>query len=1516
MRCSLFLAFLLFANITFGQIKEFSTDHANFIAELSSMYSSLENKNLKKEGEKFMLETFTPFWNSGTLDNTQKNTVITNCNRMLKKKMKPYPHFMDYMLGLINMNNAGKLSASFDPWHQTLDKLMDKSTSNSFLSFLTASDSLFLSNYLYISNTTKWVASNSNYDFYFEEEPIVAFKSVTITCYANNDSSIIYNTRGKYLPLQKKWVGEKGEMNWKRANFSPSEVYATLDKYVIDLRGNDFTADSVTFYNKKFFATKPMLGKIEEKILNAKSGENALYPKFQSYDKRLVIKNIYKDVDFEGGFSVQGAKVIGSGDEENNASLSFKKDGQIFLITRSKSFSIRDDRVNSAQASVSIYFEDDSIYHPKLIMRYIDKQLDNKKLANNDSVWVPKREISLIRDHEGISLTPFFNTYHKLDMYFEALYWTMDNPLINFSMIKGAGTASEAMFESANYYSQYKFEKLRSLDDIHPFQRLKNYCEQIGSRVVDIKKYASFRRIQVEHIRNELINFAIKGFVIYYPDKDQVFVKDKVFDYLKANVGRTDYDVIQFHSIIEADDNATLNLLNWDLKMRGVSRVFLSDSQAVYIYPENQEIIVKKNRDFTFSGRVHAGLFDYFGKNFSFEYDKFKLNLPVIDSMTFKVKSREADEYGEYPLKRVKSVVEDLSGDILIDHPNNKSGRKSLSEYPIFNSKKHSFVYWDKNSSYVGAYPRDNFFFRIDPFTVDSLDDFSTDGLEFSGYLSSAGIFPDITQPLKVMKDYSLGFIHKTPPNGYPTYGGKGTFINIIDLSNKGFYGNGTLKYLSSESKSDNFLFFPDKMVSKTKDFIVKEVKGSNSIPPVEAQNVNQEWLPYQDQLTTTTTDQAANMYNNETKFKGSLINKPNELNGIGQLDFRNANMSSNLFKFKNRFFDTDTCDFNLKTVETNELALETKNYKGHVDFDKKMGEFKSNGGTSLVNFPVNEYICYMDQFDWHMDKDEIDLKNNEINTADVNKMQIKELADVELAGSEFISTHPGQDSLRFKSSRATYKINEKIIRAEEVLYIKVADATIFPGDRKVTILKKAEIVPLENAQILANNTTKYHTINNAKVNIFGRKSYQANGYYDYIDEMENTQRIFFDKIAVDSETQTFGQAHISDSLNFTLSPFFDFYGDVDLKASLELLTFKGGTRIKHNCDTLNHEWVKFETEINPLNIFIPISEAPINTKGDRIFAGLYLNKDSVGVYSAFLTRKFLGGDPELASSSGFLTYHHESKEYRIASKEKLAQTVLPGKYMSYSIFKCKTRNEGKLSFGNNFGRLKLNNYGTIDHSNIDSSTIIYCVSELDFFLAPEAMTMLEQDFINNTELEPTNVRSEIYSKYIGEVLPADEAQKVESDILLYGYIKKVPELLSHTITFSDLTLKYSDKTKTYLSQGKIGIASINKTQINKYVKGYIELTQKRGGDRLTFYFELGQKWYFFDYYNGLMSVFSSAKEWNDIIINTKAENRELKAKDGEKFYRFYISSSARKDKFLKKIASGIDDDFEQEEQE
>jgi hypothetical protein len=48
--------------------------------------------------------------------------------------------------------------------------------------------------------------------------------------------------------------------------------------------------------------------------------------------------------------------------------------------------------------------------------------------------------------------------------------------------------------------------------------------------------------------------------------------------------------------------------VNYDLVLRGVEQVFLSDSQKVYIYPDNDEIVLKKGLDITFSGNVSAGL--------------------------------------------------------------------------------------------------------------------------------------------------------------------------------------------------------------------------------------------------------------------------------------------------------------------------------------------------------------------------------------------------------------------------------------------------------------------------------------------------------------------------------------------------------------------------------------------------------------------------------------------------------------------------------------------------------------------------------------------------------------------------------------------------------------------------------------------------------------------------------------------------------------------------------------------
>lgn len=96
--------------------------------------------------------------------------------------------------------------------------------------------------------------------------------------------------------------------------------------------------------------------------------------------------------------------------------------------------------------------------------------------------------------------------------------------------------------------------------------------------------------------------------------------------------------------------------------------------------------------------------------------------------------------------------------------------------------------------------------------------------MRFDGEFVSAGIFPDFRDTLRLQPDLSLGLTRNTGPDGWVTYGGKGKFTNKIDLSNLGLHGDGTLDYLTSTSKSADFLFLPDSMNSNVDQFVNKNL--------------------------------------------------------------------------------------------------------------------------------------------------------------------------------------------------------------------------------------------------------------------------------------------------------------------------------------------------------------------------------------------------------------------------------------------------------------------------------------------------------------------------------------------------------------------------------------------------------------------------------------------------------------------------------------------------------------------
>ncbi|MEI7595454.1 MAG: hypothetical protein WCK02_06870 [Bacteroidota bacterium] len=1475
-------------------IKKFTEDKDKFLIELTDFM----NQDDKKLAEEFIVP-FTTFWNTASINEEQRKAMYSVANAMLKKKLKAFPEFKNYLESYQRFINSGRSMDEFNAWYKSLDLLVKKSNKASFVRFVEMTNNLFIGNQMYNSNTTIWKSSSSNFVFKYDSTAYIEYAETDLICLKYSDSTVIAGTKGVFYPTNNMWFGENGKVDWRRAGFASDSVYAELQKYSIEMKSSDFEADSVTFFNKKFF-DYPLKGKIIEKILADVTPDKATYPRFDSYSKRLFIKALFENIDYDGGFSMAGAKFYAIGTADQKAKVIFYREGSVFAISKSESFVVKKDRISSDNSEISIYIDADSIYHPMIEMKYLDK-----KQESNGNIT---KELSLLRSDNGIGNSPFYDSYHMVDMYVEAVYWKTDEPKVDFAMFKGMKTESECYFESANYYDQWRYEKLQGIDNEHPLKVIRDFAKKYGNNEFPIMALSNYMTIQIEIVSAMVINLAKKGFVRYNFDTKMVSITDRLFHYINSRERKTDYDIIKFNSMVskqQFETNASLSLLNNDITIQGVEQVFLSDSHNVVIIPYEQKVSLRKNRDFDFQGKIIAGLFEYYGKDFNFIYDEFKINLNNVDSFTFKVKGTEVDpETGEPELVRVRTMIEGVTGDLLVDHPRNKSGVKRLAQYPIFNSKKDSYAFYDKPSIYNGVYNRENFFYQLEPFSFDSIDKFSTAGIEFNGYFASAGIFPDFDDNLTVMPDYSLGFTRKAPSEGFPVYEGKGTYFNEIKLSNEGLHGNGELKYLTSTTGSTDFTFFPDSTNALAYKFdVAEQLDKDPEYPDVKGMDVRMLWRPYEDIMSDTKIETPIRFYNNQCVLNGRTDLTPNGMTGAGLIKFPKAEIEALLFKFKQHEFDTDTCDFRLKSGENLEdVTLSTLDYKGHVDLKEQKGHFKANSEASKVEFPVNQYICYMDEFIWWMDKEKIDLftSNTEKLSGDDKNITTKNGEEMNLSGSQFVSIHPAQDSLRFFSPKAEYDIKNNIINAYDVKFILVADAAIFPDSGKVTVLKKAEIKTLEKSKIMANTATKYHEFYNCNTNIYARKNYGASGYYDYVDETEKKQKIYFEKIIVDTTYQTYANGKIEKEASFTLSPYFEYYGNIKLIASNQFINFNGNSRIKHSCDKVPISWLNFSADINPLEIYIPVNKTPKDQNESRIYAGIMQGKDSSCVYSAFLSRRAKDGDDTLIVANGFLYYDKDVKEYKIADMGRIKENKFTGNYLSINTY-CDVYGEGVINLSNNVSQVKVDAYGTALNKTKKGETSLDLVLGIDFFFSDKANKLLEETLLADVTAQPANLNSETYYKALVNKVGVAQADKLISDLNVNGAFKKIPDELIHNMFFSEVSLKWDPNTNSYISNGQLSIGSVNKTQLNRVYKGWMQVEKKKSGDAINIYIEDGSKnWFFFSYSRGIMGVASSSKEFLTIINETKPDDRGLKGEKGQEAYVYQTTTEKRKNDFLK----------------
>lgn len=1466
-----------------AQTKPFSTDQALFLQEMTSFIVEAD----KKEGKPFMEQVFTPVWNGTYYSAAQRTRVVEVANFMLKKRFEAFPHFRDYLGAIAAFPTGGRSGAEFDAWMQGMDKLVQSGRKQNVVAFIATCANLFKDNTMYASASTKWRSRSSKFTFEFDSIPKIVFPRSDLVCVAKGDSAVILATSGTYWPTLELWKGQGGKVTWERAGLKPSATFAEWSHpYEIKMKSAAFEVDTVQFNDPYFERT--LLGRISDKVLANVEEKNASYPRFESYDRRMRIRDIAEGIDFEGGFTMQGAKLQGYGTKEEPAFMTFYRDKRPFIITRGMFFSIEPERITSDNVAIQLLLEQDSIYHPSVSMRF----------------QKGKKQLTLIKKEEGLGKAPFYDTYHQLDMYFETITWKQGDPLLQLGNLQGS-TQTKASFESFNYFKEKRYLGMQGIDNVHPLVRLNDFSKQNEGKFY-AQEFAAFSKIQKDAVIPLLIDMANKGYLQFDPETEWVQATPRLRQHILNSAGKQDYDVLQFNSNSDSL-NATVNLLNFDLAIMGVSRIVVSDSQDVKIFPSGKLVTVKKGRDFTFGGSVQAGKLQFYGKEYYFHYDPFTVDLLNVDSVSFMADSFQKNDQGQVTLVRVKNVLEQVTGNLEIDEPSNKNGLQEVKgpdgkmtgrypQFPKFNSTKESYVFYDKRSTQRGVYKRDKFYYRSEPFQLDSLDNFTNAGLNFTGTLVSGGIFPDIKEPIGLQPDYALGFVRKTGDGGMPLYGKKAKFTDEITLNSRGLQGKGQMEYLTTTLRSKALVFCPDSTLGRADTLINKSSTAPSKVPDVRGADLFVRLDPANDVLRTEKLKKPMVMYGDQAFLHGITDLKPAGMTGAGLVDFKNATLRSDLFQFATMQVHADTSDFRLTEGDTASIAFKTDNVNATVKLDERVGEFVSNGSETKVEFPVNQYMCFMDRFKWYMDQGDIELESDR--TAAVGN------EDLQLSGSNFISTRADQDSLSFMAPKARYDLKKHLITASDVQYIQVADALVTPDSMRVRIRKSAVLDPLNNAVITANYVTKHHRIYNAVVDIKAKRSYTAKGDIDYVDENQKSFKITLNEIKVDTGLQTVARGRITQDQDFQLSPAFDFFGDVSLTASIKELTFAGSTRIQHGCDGLAKNWMKFSGPIDPAEVFIPVADTLYDDQGALIGAGVHLtDEDPFKVYGTFLSRMTDPKDRAIISARGLLYFDKTRKEYMISNKDKIRKRDLPGDLVSLAVDNCLIQGDGRIKHGVDLGRINLTNVGGLRYEADGAKLSTEEVMIMDFFFLDNAMERMAAEVMAYPDLKPVDITKTYYERMLREVLGLERSDKLISELSIKGEIKKLPDEVVKPLVLADVKMHWDGPEQSWLSEGPIGIASILKRPVYRYVKGKVHLERKRSGDIMSVYLALDdQTYYFFQYTRNNLYAYSSDATFNTMLSELKEDKRQMDGGKDQAPYQFILTNKKKVDDFRERF--------------
>ncbi len=640
-------------------------------------------------------------------------------------------------------------------------------------------------------------------------------------------------------------------------------------------------------------------------------------------------------------------------------------------------------------------------------------------------------------------------------------------------------------------------------------------------------------------------------------------------------------------------------------------------------------------------------------------------------------------------------------------------------------------------------------------------------------------------------------------------------------------------------------------------------------------------------------------MYDSTATMIGTANVTKNGMLGKGVLFTRGSVSESYKFHFEQKQFDARNAQFKIESEDPDKPALQGVDVRLAFDLEKGIAKFNPEVvGFASNSFPYVQYKSSLQEGEWDLKKKIVTLAKPD--SADISK-------------SYFYSTRKDQDSLVYNATKGVYDIERQTLNISGVPLIKVADSYIYPDSGKVTVEQNAVMRTLEKAKIDIDSVKKYHHLYDGTIDITSRLKFGGVATYRYVNLGDDTLAIKFQDFRTEPgrkkkeglHTVATGLVKEDDSL--FIGPKIVYKGKVIMYAESPYLVFEGYLKLDLKGALSYSEWLKYTNDGENKQVKIDLQNA-VSDNGVPLSTGLHLDKRSNQLYTSFISKKVAQTDPDFFVADKAFEYNLDSNEFRVGNSARFAGTTYAGNTIRYNDSTSQIKYAGKFTLlqpvektsnikliatGDGQADMKENDY----YFNMLLSFNIALNSKITSAMAKNmkmACDDLMEDSIPSPEQQLADNES-LFGKIAGIVgqsgLESYKTKMSMGNASLNGLNSE----MGKSFTFSKVELKWSPVYKAFYSVGKLEIAGIQKTELNKSINGYIEIRKTNKGDVVNIYLEpTPGKWQFITYSDNRLACITSDDDVNTVI---RGKSKGEMA-DRSKFY-FVAAEPIEKQKFL-----------------